>query len=48
MVLVNQTQQCPNLRINCDKYPANYCVIFYGSEVILVFNFVVGACALRE
>jgi hypothetical protein len=28
--------------INCDKYPANCCVIFYGSEVISVFNFVVG------
>ncbi len=31
-----------NLCINCDKYPANYCVIFDGSEVISVFNFVVG------
>jgi hypothetical protein len=35
-----------NLRINCDKYPADYCVVFYGSEVISVFNFVVGTCAL--
>ncbi len=34
--------------INCDKYPADYCVIFYGSEVISVFNFVVGTCALCE
>ena len=32
--------------INSDKYPANYGVIFYGSEVISVFNFVVGTCAL--
>ena len=31
-----------NFRINCDKYPADYCVIFYDSEVISVFNFVVG------
>jgi hypothetical protein len=38
----------PNLRVKCDKHPANYCVIFDGSEVISVFNFVVGACALRE
>jgi len=36
----------PNFRFNCDKYPANYCVIFYGSEVVSVFNFVVGTCAL--
>jgi hypothetical protein len=32
----------PNFGINCDKHPADYCVIFYGSEVISVFNFVVG------
>ena len=32
----------PNLRINSDKYPADYGVFFYGSEVISVFNFVVG------
>ena len=38
----------PNLRVKCDKHPANYCVIFYDSEVLSVFNFVVGACALRE
>jgi hypothetical protein len=37
-----------NLRVKCDKHPANYCVIFYDSEVLSVFNFVVGACALRE
>jgi hypothetical protein len=37
-----------NLRFNSDKYPANYCVIFYGSEVISVFNFIVGTCALSE
>ena len=37
-----------NFGVKCDKHPANYCVIFYGSEVISVFNFVVGACALRE
>ena len=36
----------PNFGFNCDKYPADYCVIFYGSEVISVFNFVVGTCAL--
>ncbi len=37
-----------NLRVKCDKHPADYCVIFDGSEVISVFDFVVGACALRE
>ncbi len=36
----------PNFCINSDKYPADYCIIFYGSEVISVFNFVVGTCAL--
>ncbi len=36
-----------NLRVKCDKHPANYCVIFDDSEVLSVFNFVVGACALR-
>jgi hypothetical protein len=36
-----------NLRVKCDKHPADYCVIFDGSEVISVFNFLVGACALR-
>ena len=36
-----------NLRVKCDKHPADYCVIFFGSMVISVFNFVVGACALR-
>jgi len=35
-----------NFYFNSDKYPANYCVNFYGSEVISVFNFVVGTCAL--
>ena len=35
-----------NFGFNCDKYPADCCAIFYGSEVISVFNFVVGACAL--
>ena len=34
--------------VKCDKHPANYCAIFNGSEVVSVFNFVVGACALRE
>ncbi len=34
--------------VKCDKHPANYCVIFDGSEELSVFNFVVGACALRE
>ena len=33
--------------VKCDKHPANYCVIFDGSEVISALNFVVGACALR-
>jgi len=28
--------------INSDKYPADYGVFFDGSEVISVFNFVVG------
>ena len=31
-----------NFCINCDKYPANNCVVFYDSEVISVFNFIVG------
>ena len=34
--------------VKCDKHPADYCVIFQGSEVISAFDFVVGACALRE
>ena len=34
--------------VKCDKHPADYCAIVYGSEVILAFNFVVGTCALRE
>ena len=46
--VVNEFTSMPNLRVKCDKHPADYCVIFYGSEVISVFNFVVGACALRE
>ena len=37
----------PNLGVKCDKHPADYCVIFDDSEVISVFNFVVGACDLR-
>ena len=37
-----------NSRVKCDKHPADYCVIFDDSEVLSVFNFVVGACALRE
>ena len=37
-----------NFSVKCDKHPADYCVIFYGSEVILVFDFVVGTCALSE
>ena len=40
--------QLSNLRVKCDKHPANYCVFFDDSEVISVFYFVVGACALRE
>jgi hypothetical protein len=47
-VIDEQIKIMPNLRVKCDKHPANYCVIFDGSEVISVFNFVVGACALRE
>ena len=35
-----------NFCFNSDKHPADYCVIFDGSEVISVFNFVVGTCAL--
>jgi hypothetical protein len=35
-----------NFCFNSDKYPANYCVIFDGTEVISVFNFIVGTCAL--
>jgi hypothetical protein len=37
-----------NLRVKSDKHPADYCVIFDGSEVISVFDFVVGTCALSE
>jgi hypothetical protein len=33
--------------VKCDKHPANYCAIFYDSGVLSVFDFVVGACALR-
>ena len=32
-------QSVPNLRVKCDKHPANYCVFFDGSEVISVFDF---------
>ncbi len=35
-----------NFCFNSDKYPADCCVIFDGSEVISVFGFVVGTCAL--
>ncbi len=38
----------PNLRVNCDKHPADYCAIFDGSELLSAFDFLVGACALRE
>ncbi len=38
----------PNLRVKCDKHPSDYGVIFDSSEVISAYNFVVGACALRE
>ena len=38
----NRLSALSNFGINSDKYPADYCVIFYGSEVISVFNFVVG------
>ena len=41
---VGQCREQPNFK--CDKYPANCCVFFYGSEVVSVFNFVVGTCAL--
>ena len=41
-VTINLVRILSNFCINCDKYPANYCVFFYGSEVISVFNFVVG------
>jgi hypothetical protein len=34
--------------VKCDKHPAENCSLFDDSEVISVFNFVVGACALRE
>ena len=40
-----QSNVLPNFGFNCDKYPADYCVIFDDSEVISVFDF---ACALRE
>ncbi len=49
VMLMAKYFQCrtqPNFGFNCDKYPANYCIIFYGSEVVSVFNFVVGTCAL--
>ncbi len=38
--------QISNFCFNSDKYPADCCVIFDGSEVISVFGFVVGTCAL--
>jgi len=44
---ITTTHIIPNFRVKCDKHPADYCVVFDGSEVISVFNFVVGACALR-
>jgi hypothetical protein len=34
--------------VKCDKHPADYCVIFYGSEIISVFNFVVGYLRVRR
>ena len=37
-----------NFGFNSDKYPADYCIIFDGSEVISVFNFVMGTCALSR
>jgi hypothetical protein len=33
--------------VKCDKHPADYCSLFDVSEVVLVFDFLVGACALR-
>jgi len=38
----------PNLRVKCDKHPADYCVNFDGSEVVSVFNFVVGCLRLTR
>ena len=43
---ISQSRIQPNFCFNSDKYLANCCVIFDGSEVISVFNFVVGTCAL--
>ncbi len=37
-----------NFGFNSDKYPADYCVIFDGSEVISVFNFVVGYLRVKR
>ena len=48
MPILHSCHNPPNFCVKCDKHPANYCVIFDGSEVISVFNFAVGACALRE
>ena len=33
--------------VKCDKHPANYCSLFDVSAVLSVFNFAVGARALR-
>jgi hypothetical protein len=38
----------PNLRVKCDKHPANYGAIFEFSDYWVFVYFVVGACALRE
>ena len=34
--------------VKCDKHPANYCVIFYDSEVLSVFNFCCGCLRLTR
>ena len=43
LIAVNASNFC----VKCDKHPADCSVIFYGSEVVSVLKFVVGACALR-
>ena len=43
---INLRSSHSNFGFNCDKYPVNYCVFFDASEVISVFNFVLGTCEL--
>ena len=44
----NRLSALSNFGINSDKYPADDCVIFYGSEVVSVFDFVVGYLRVKR